>query len=193
MVMTVSNQNYAGMGHIAYYWSPDWGDTWIGHPDNPIIAPGQFTNGVPQSGFQRTPAILVDDLYNRYILVYNAGHDVSQAWKRRTYVATASRPVISHSAGTSSPESTIRFSNTPNPIGHYTDFHFNIDRNEKVRLSIYDLQGRLISCIADQYMESGQNSVRWFPHRSENRINSGIYISRLESGTKISVIKIVVL
>jgi hypothetical protein len=93
MVLTVSNQNYAGFGHIAYYWSPDWGDTWIGHPDNPIIAPGQFPEGVPPQGFQRTPNLLIDEEYNRYILGYNAGHDINQKWKRRTYLATASRPI----------------------------------------------------------------------------------------------------
>jgi hypothetical protein len=92
MVMTVSNQNYAGFGHLAYYWSPDWGDTWIGHPDNPIIAPGQFPEGVPTEGFQRTPTLLIDEDYERYILAYNAGHDITQKWKRRTYLATASRP-----------------------------------------------------------------------------------------------------
>jgi len=93
MIMTVSNQNYAGFGHLAYYWSPDWGDTWIGHPDNPIIAPGQFPDGVPASGFQRTPTLMIDEEYGRYIIAYNAGHDVNEKWKRRTYLATASRPI----------------------------------------------------------------------------------------------------
>lgn len=93
MVLMVSNQNYAGSGHIAYYWSPDWGDTWIGHPANPIIAPGQFPNGVPAEGFQRTPALVIDETYNRYILAYNAGHDTAEPWRKRTYLATASRPV----------------------------------------------------------------------------------------------------
>jgi len=92
MVVTVSNQNYAGFGHIAYYWSPDWGDTWIGHPDNPIIAPGQFPDGVPAEGFQRTPTLVIDEENERYIIAFNAGHDVSQKWKRRTYLAVASRP-----------------------------------------------------------------------------------------------------
>ena len=93
MVLTVSNQNYAGGGAIAYYWSPDWGDTWIGHPDNPIIIPGQFPDGVPSAGFQRTPTLLIDEDYGRYILAYNAGHDINEKWKRRTYLAIASRPV----------------------------------------------------------------------------------------------------
>jgi hypothetical protein len=96
MIMTVSNQNYAGFGHLAYYWSPDWGDTWIGHPDNPIIAPGQFPDGVPPQGFQRTPTLMIDEEYNRYIIAYNAGHDVNQKWKRRTYIATALRPEINN-------------------------------------------------------------------------------------------------
>jgi len=94
MVLTVSNQNYAGGGCIAYYWSPDWGDTWIGHPDNPIIIPGQSPEGVPSEGFQRTPALVVDDVYHRYILAYNAGDDITEPWKRKTYIATAPRPVI---------------------------------------------------------------------------------------------------
>jgi len=93
MILMVSNQNYAGFGHIAYYWSPNWGDTWIGHPDNPIIAPGQFPEGVPPEGFQRTPTLLIDEEYERYILAYNAGHDINEKWKRRTYLATASRPI----------------------------------------------------------------------------------------------------
>ena len=88
----VSNQNYAGSGHIAYYWSPDWGDTWIGHPHNPIIAPGQFPDGVPSDGFQRTPTLVIDETDGRYIIAYNAGHDVTQKWKKRTYLAIASRP-----------------------------------------------------------------------------------------------------
>lgn len=92
MVLIVSNQNYAGGGKISYFWSPDWGDTWIAHPDNPIIVPGAYPDGVPSTGFQRTPTLLIDEEYNRYILAYNAGHDITEKWKRRTYLATASRP-----------------------------------------------------------------------------------------------------
>ena len=42
MVMTVSNQNYALGGRIAYYWSPDCGDTWFGHPDDVGPEPQQL-------------------------------------------------------------------------------------------------------------------------------------------------------
>jgi hypothetical protein len=92
MVMTVSNQNYARGGAIAYYWSPDWGDTWIGHPDNPILIAGTHPDGVPATGFQRTPTLTIDEQFNRYILAYNAGHDINQKSRRRTHLAIADRP-----------------------------------------------------------------------------------------------------
>jgi hypothetical protein len=99
MVLTVSNQNYATGGRIAYYWSPDWGDTWVGHPDNPILVPGTHPDGVPATGFQRTPTLVVDEKYDRYILAYNAGNDIAESWKRRTYLAVADRPVPSDALG----------------------------------------------------------------------------------------------
>jgi hypothetical protein len=94
MVMTVSNQNYATGGRLAYYWSPDWGDTWFGHPSNPIIVPGTHPDGVPATGFQRTPSLMVDEAHNRYILAYNAGYDTAERWRRRTHIALASRPPL---------------------------------------------------------------------------------------------------
>jgi hypothetical protein len=89
--MTVSNQNYAGGGRISYFWSPDWGDTWYAHPSNPILIPGTHPDGVPSTGFQRTPTLLIDEKYHRYVLAYNAGKDIAEKWRRRTYLATAPR------------------------------------------------------------------------------------------------------
>ena len=126
MILTVSNQNYAGFGHLAYYWSPDWGDTWIGHPDNPIIAPGQHPEGVPASGFQRTPTLLIDEEYGRYILAYNAGHDINEKWKRRTYIATATRPI---NKPPEAPEITGPTNGNPG-IDYFYDFSNCIDPND---------------------------------------------------------------
>jgi len=92
MVLCVSNQNHAGGGAIVYYWSPDWGTTWYGHPDNPILVPGTDPAGVPASGFQRTPCLIVDEDHHRYVLGYDGGLDAAQKSKRRTWLALASRP-----------------------------------------------------------------------------------------------------
>jgi len=194
MLMTVSNQNYAGNGHIAYYWSPDWGDTWIGHPDNPIIAPGQFTNGVPVEGFQRTPALVVDDDYNRYILAYNAGHNAEEPWKRRTYIATASRPVYTsldeiHYSGNIS-----QIQNHPNPFSINTTISFTISVQSDVELAVYNLNGQKIRILLDKTMDPGNHFVLWNGKDDNNRsVSSGIYFYKIMFGTFIQTNKIILL
>jgi len=184
MVLTVSNQNYAGYGHIAYYWSPDWGDTWIGHPDNPIIAPGQFAEGVPAQGFQRTPAIVVDEVYNRYILAYNAGHDTNEPWKRRTYFATASRPVNTSIEDGQSRHDILQIQNHPNPFTKSTTISFSNTEQNHVELSIYNLNGKKIKTLVDEELNPGKHSFWWdsrnYKHRS---VAPGVYIYEIRSGS----------
>ncbi len=178
MVLMVSNQNYAGSGHIAYYWSPDWGDTWIGHPDNPIIAPGQFPNGVPARGFQRTPTLVVDDVYNRYILAYNAGHDVQQQWKRRTYIATASRP------GFASNDDLHQIQNYPNPFNLTTTISFSTRVRTNIELTIYNFTGQKIRLLVDKELHSGNHSVLWNGKDDNNQpVPTGVYFYNFKMGT----------
>ncbi len=69
MVLVVSNQNYFGSGRIVCYWSPDWGDTWLSHPDSPIIAPHPYGESTPVPGIQRPPALVIDEAHGRCIWV----------------------------------------------------------------------------------------------------------------------------
>jgi len=192
MVLTVSNQNYAGSGHIAYYWSPDWGDTWFGHPDNPIIAPGQFPNGVPAQGFQRTPALVVDDVFNRYILAYNAGHDIEEQWKRRTYIATATRPVhtsISDIHNSIDPEQIRCY---PNPFNSKTTISFSTNINSHIELVIYDLKGQKVRTIIDTELTKGLHSFFWDGKDNKNQyVSSGIYFYTIIAGKSRSTGKII--
>ena len=181
MILCVSNQNYAGFGHLAYYWSPDWGDTWIDHPDNPIIAPGQFTNGVPAQGFQRTPSIVVDDVYHRYIIAYNAGHDTEEPWKRRTYIATADRPKIPLGI---SPDLTNlqQVSNYPNPFKHSTTISFTTTINSNIEISIFNISGQKVRTLLDSELNAGDHSVIWDARNDYNQQASpGIYLYTLRA------------
>jgi hypothetical protein len=185
MVLTVSNQNHAGHGHLAYYWSPDWGDTWYEHPDNPIIAPGQFPDGVPAAGFQRTPTLVVDDEYSRYILAYNAGHDTVEPWKRRTYLATASRPDET-SVEEGLPEaSSLRFvSALPNPGAGQTRLEFLLPEPGRLRVRIHAVTGRLVADLGETGRDAGRCSVSWDRTAGGVPVSSGVYFVRgvLEAG-----------
>jgi hypothetical protein len=177
MVMCVSNQNYAGYGHLAYYWSPDWGDTWFGHPDNPIIAPGQFPDGVPATGFQRTPTLLVDEEYHRYVLAYNAGHDVIEPWRRRTHLAVASRPDATEVAESSSERSSFRLLTAePNPGPGETRLDFLLPEPGRLRVRIYAVNGRLVADLGTRECAAGRHSVFWDKTAHGVPVSSGVYL-----------------
>jgi len=163
MVMAVSNQNYATHGRLAYYWSPDWGDTWFGHPDNPIIVPGDHRDGVPATGFPRKPTLLVDELFSRYILAYNAGHDVNESWRRRTHLAIAERPDDTTSIA-SPPDTQARFrlaTIEPNPGSGTSRLSFELPVDGRLRVKVYSMDGRLVSELIDRVLTAGRHTIKW--------------------------------
>lgn len=177
MVMTVSNQNHAGHGHLAYYWSPDWGDTWFGHPDNPIIAPGQFPDGVPAAGFQRTPALMIDEEYHRYILAYNAGHDTAEPWRRRTYLATASRPEATSVADEVPGRLGFRISAiAPNPGRGDVRIEFLLPEPGRLAVTIYSVTGRLVADLGGKESDAGTQEVLWDRTADGTPLPSGVYL-----------------
>ncbi len=182
MVMTVSNQNYALGGRIAYYWSPDWGDTWIGHPDNPIIVPGEFPNGVPVEGFQRTPTLAIDEEYNRYVLAYNAGHDAEVQWQKRTYLAVADRPASDLSGVDAESVSDFKLridSITPNPGHGDSKIKFVLPVAGRLQVRIYGVDGRLVAEVADNEFTGGPHTLVWDKTTlSGSQAPSGIYLVR---------------
>ncbi len=176
MVLTVSNQNYAMGGRIAYYWSPDWGDTWIGHPENPILVAGEHPDGVPATGFQRTPTLLIDEEYNRYILAYNAGHDASVSWRRLTHVAIASRPPGAGDVAACEGISTgFRIEPAgPDPDRGDSGIHFELPVRGRVGLEVLRIDGRLVERISPRELPAGRHAVAW----DESRVPSGVYFVR---------------
>jgi len=179
MVMSVSNQNYAGYGHLAYYWSPDWGDTWYGHPDNPIIAPGQFPDGVPASGFQRTPTLAVDDTYHRYILAYNAGHDAAEPARRHTHLALASRPDVTSVPEAATGASALQLvAIAPNPGPGDTRLDFHLTEPGRLGVRVFSVAGRLIADLGERERGAGPATVSWDRTACDLPVPSGVYLVR---------------
>jgi len=191
MVLTVSNQNYAMGGRIAYYWSPDWGDTWFGHPDNPILVPGDSPDGVPAAGFQRTPTLTIDEQYNRYILGYNAGHDAEVQWRKRTYLAVADRPAHDPTNVDHQPVNNLQLridSITPNPGQGDSRIDLILPMAGRLQVRVYGVDGRLVAYIADSELGTGRNTVVWDKTNTHGSpVPSGIYLVRgsLEVGGRI--------
>lgn len=182
MVLTVSNQNYATGGRLAYYWSPDWGDTWFGHPDNPIIVPGESPHGVPTGGFQRTPTLAIDEEFQRYILAYNAGHDADVQWQKRTYLAVADRPAddLSGVAVESAGRFKLRIASiTPNPGHGNSRIEFDLPAAGRLQVRIYGVDGRLVTELANREFVEGKHAIFWDQTAlGGSQVPSGIYLVR---------------
>ena len=53
------------------------------------------------------------------------------------------------------------FQNWPNPFQDETIFNFNLKETALVDLSVFDLQGKIITCLINQKLEGGSHSIKW--------------------------------
>ena len=70
------------------------------------------------------------------------------------------------------------FQNYPNPFNPATFIEFQLPKEEKVNLKVFDLLGREIAQIFYGYLPSGKYKMEW----NAPEMASGIYIYRLEAG-----------
>ena len=83
----------------------------------------------------------------------------------------------------------------PNPFNPATNIQFEVAEFSQVKLSIIDLNGRLVSVLEDEKMNPGQYQSLWDGNDSYgNQVSSGIYLAVLESnGLLIQTRKLVLL
>lgn len=75
------------------------------------------------------------------------------------------------------PESFQLSQNYPNPFNPATTIHYDIPKAGHVKLQIFDISGRLIETLVDEYKTAGSYSHIW----NSSHISSGIYLYRLQA------------
>ncbi|MFN4111323.1 MAG: T9SS type A sorting domain-containing protein, partial [Ignavibacteria bacterium] len=90
--------------------------------------------------------------------------------------------------------------NFPNPFNNTTIIRFNVLTNsqnpqtrERVILKIYDILGKEIATLKDEFLSSGEFEVEFDPSRFENSLSSGVYFVKLNLKGKSKTIKMVYL
>ena len=73
------------------------------------------------------------------------------------------------------------FQNYPNPFNPTTRIKFNIPVGSEVKLEVYDLSGKLISRILNQYLDKGLYETEY----DGSSLSSGIYFYQLQTGKNI--------
>ncbi|MFZ4620024.1 MAG: choice-of-anchor D domain-containing protein [Bacteroidota bacterium] len=79
--------------------------------------------------------------------------------------------------------------NYPNPFNPTTTIPFSIAQKGLVSAAVYDMLGRRITLLLHQDMEPGRYTTQW----NGSEFSSGLYLCRLQSGTNISTIKIMLM
>jgi hypothetical protein len=73
----------------------------------------------------------------------------------------------------------------PNPFSTTAAIRFSVPRAGHVRLTVYDLSGRLIRTLVDGDMSAAAHSVVWDGcDQSGNELGAGVYFCRLETSER---------
>ena len=87
--------------------------------------------------------------------------------------------------------------NYPNPFNPSTMIEYNIEAAGHVSLKVYDVMGRLVRTLVDEYQEAGYGSgynVLWNGlDNMGNQVSAGIYIYSLQSDNMITTKKMVLM
>ena len=91
--------------------------------------------------------------------------------------------------GLAVPDAFLLDQNAPNPFGAGTSISYHVAHAARVRLEVYDLQGRRVQTLVDTEQAPGTHSVRW----DASRLAAGTYFYRMTADGKVSDVKQAVL
>ncbi len=81
----------------------------------------------------------------------------------------------------------------PNPASEQVTFKIAGDNESEVNLSIYDVQGRLVSIVFNGSLDSENQQITWnLQNTSGQKVNPGVYFCRYTIGEAVGVKKIIV-
>lgn len=87
------------------------------------------------------------------------------------------------------PDNIFLHTNYPNPFNAATVIRFALPEPQDVRLTVYDLLGRKIQTLVEEYMQAGIHAIAF----DASDLSSGIYFCRLQSGDMVETRRMVLL
>jgi len=68
--------------------------------------------------------------------------------------------------------------NYPNPFNPKTNITYQIPKSLFVKLTVYDINGRLVETLINEYQNAGHYTIGW----NANKVCSGIYFYQIDTG-----------
>ncbi|MCK4546349.1 MAG: T9SS type A sorting domain-containing protein, partial [Candidatus Eisenbacteria sp.] len=86
----------------------------------------------------------------------------------------------------------VELRNYPNPFNPKTVVEFGITRTTPVKLTVYDVNGRVVRTLVEEEMDMGTYQVLWNGKDSNGHaVAAGVYYCRLEAGDRLEMKKLV--
>ena len=124
---------------------------------------------------EANPTITLVDSNNSTLLEASFPQGV---YSYRAYAYPSQTTTTGSSLETNLPISTTLFQNYPNPFNPTTQITYQLSEPGFVRLIVYDVLGREVAALVDDYQAAGNHSINF----DASHLASGSYIYRLTSG-----------
>jgi hypothetical protein len=86
------------------------------------------------------------------------------------------------------------YDNYPNPFNPTTAISYSLDKDGDVLINIYDISGKLITALQNEYQTQGEHSITWDGvDDSGNKVGGGVYFCQVITGDFIQTKKMVLL
>src|SRR5206468_8970143 len=70
----------------------------------------------------------------------------------------------------------------PNPLNPKTELSFTMSREGRVRVTVYDMQGRLVKTLLDDIRATGEQRLSWDGSNARReKVASGVYFFRIQA------------
>ncbi len=154
-------------------WETGWKDTVIAYPGEITRIKMRFD----QAGLYVWHCHIIDHEDNEMMRPYHVG----------PIPANSPQPGIKYADNQSTFGAPRKFTleqNYPNPFNPSTQIRFQLPRDEKVQLEIYNSLGQKVRTLISQVMPAGDHEVLWDAKDSKGKnLASGMYIYRIKAGT----------
>jgi len=92
------------------------------------------------------------------------------------------------------PDQYALYQNYPNPFNPETTIKFQLPRDEKISLRIFDILGNQVRVLVDEHKKAGYYAVVWdSKDDAGNEVASGIYFYRLKTKEYVNTLKLVLI
>jgi len=148
----------------------------------------QFSDGTIIGGNNPSHTFAKAGSYTFSVTLSNSAQNCTQSYEGKVYVfntgsvspftATAAQATPQQlKTNVDAPAAITHLTNYPNPFTDFTTLSFNLAQEGKVSIGLFDLNGRLVQAIANDYMNSG---LQTFSIERQN-LTAGTYIIQVST------------